>query len=102
MIQLSIPYDSNLRYLPLVYLLPEDKMQKCPTLRKLPRKVREVMYNETMMAIVESDQFLKEIDDAVAALVFPHFDFGGWIEHYTGYCPAWQLAYALQIGRAHV
>ena len=97
MVQFSIPYDSNLRYLPLVYLLPEDKTQKCPTLRKLPRKVREVMYNETMMAIVESDQFLKEIDDVVAALVFPHFDFGGWIEHYTGYFPVWQLAYALPI-----
>ena len=97
MVQFSIPYDSNLRYLPLVYLLPEDKMQKCPTLRKLPRKVRDVMYNETIMAVVESDQFLKEIDDAVAALIFPHFDFGGWIEHYTGYFPVWQLAYALPV-----
>ena len=66
MVQFSIPYDSNLRYLPLVYLLPEDKIEKCPTLRKLPRKVREVMYDEAMMVIVESDQFLKEIDNAVA------------------------------------
>ena len=56
---MEIAPDSNLRYLPLVYLLPEDMMEKCPTLRNLPRKVREVMYDENMRAIVESDNFLK-------------------------------------------
>lgn len=95
--QIRIPYDSNLRYLPLMYFLPEDAIAKCPTLRILPRKVREVMYSGEMMALVDSDQFLKEIADAVAALVFPHFGFGGWKEHYTGYCPVWELSYALPI-----
>ena len=94
---MGVARDSNLRYLPLVYLLPEDVIAKCPTLRILPRKVREVVYFENTMKVVESDQFLKEIDDAVAALVFPHFGFGGWIEHYTGYFPVWQLAYALPV-----
>jgi len=93
----SIPYNSNLQYLPLVYLLPEDMMAKCPTLQTLPRKVREVVYDENMRAIVESDQFLNEISNAVAALTFPHFEFGGWKEHYTGYSPVWQLSHALPI-----
>jgi hypothetical protein len=94
---LEFPSDSNVRYLPLAYLLPEDMIAKCPTLRALPRKVREVVYNESMMALVDSDPFLKEIMDAISALAFPHFGFGGWKEHYTGYCPVWQLSYALPV-----
>ena len=96
-VYMEIAYGSNLRYLPLVYLLPEDMMAKCPTLRTLPRKVREVVYNEDVLAVVESDQFLNEIADAVAALVFPYFGFNGWKEHYTGYSPIWKLSYVLPI-----
>ncbi len=29
-ISFKIPYDSNLRYLPLVYLLPEELWYRCP------------------------------------------------------------------------
>ena len=29
--------------------------------------------------------------------MFPHFGFGGWKEHYTGYFPAWYLSYALSL-----
>lgn len=35
--------------------------------------------------------------DAVASLAFPHFGFGGWKEHYTGYSPVWRLSYSLPI-----
>lgn len=94
---IEIACDSNLRYLPLVYLLPEEIIAKCPTLRNLPRKPRAVMYSEAMLKIVESDQFLNEISDAVAALAFPYFGFGGWKEHYTGWCPVWKLSYVLPI-----
>jgi len=94
---MKIAYNSNLRYMPLVYILPEELIVKCPTLRTLPRKIREVMYDENMRAIVESDQFLNEIADAIAALTFPHFGFGGWKEHYTGFSPIWQLSYVLPI-----
>jgi len=80
-----------------MYFLPEDLIVKCPTLNSLPRKVREVVYDENMLAILESNQFLNEIMDAAAALAFPHFGFGGWKEHYTGYCPVWQLSYALPL-----
>jgi len=95
--QIHIPYDSNLRYLPLMYFLPENTIAKCPTLRTLPRKAREVLYDESMMKIVESDQFLNEIMDTVAALVFPHFGFGGWKEQHTGESPVYKLSYVLPI-----
>lgn len=79
---IKIARDSNLRYLPLVYLLPEKIITKCSTLRNLPRKPREVMYDKQMLEIVKSDQFLNEISDAVAALTFPHFGFGGWQDEF--------------------
>lgn len=44
-----------------------------------------------------SRQFLNEVMDAVASLAFPHFGFGGWKEHYTGYFPVWQLSYFLPL-----
>jgi hypothetical protein len=93
----SIPYDSNLRYLPLMYFLPEAIIIKCPTLRSLPRCLGEVARSEKMIDLIGGDAFLSEISDAAAALVFPHFGFGGWKEHYTGYCPLWQLSYALPL-----
>ena len=94
---MSIPSNSNYIFLPFVYFLPADLIAKCPTLRKLPRKIREVIYDDGWQTVVESDQFLSEIMDAGAALAFPHFGFGGWKEHYTGYCPVWKLSYAIPL-----
>ena len=94
---IRISRDSNLRYLPLMYFLPEDMIARSPTLTTLPRKIREVIYSADVMAVVDSDVFLSEIMDAVAALAFPHFGFGGWKEHYTGNSPVWKLSYALPL-----
>ncbi|CAK7012709.1 MAG: hypothetical protein DELT_03222 [Desulfovibrio sp.] len=95
--QFVFPYDSNIRYLPLVYFLPEDVFLKCLTLRKLPRDLSELSASAEKIESIKGDPFLKEIADAMAGLAFPHFGFRGWIEHYTGYTPAWQLAYALPL-----
>ena len=66
-----------------------------PTLCKFPRRVSDVFRSKELCELIKSDAFLSEIVDAVAALVFPFFGFGGWIEHYTGYCPVWQLSILL-------
>lgn len=88
------PYDTPLRYLPLVYLLPYDLLIRCPTLCKVPRSMGALC---ECPEIVQSSAFLNEIMDAMASLVFPNFGFGGWKEHYTGYCPVWYLSYALPL-----
>ena len=80
-----------------MYFLPEDMITHCPTLRKLPRCFREIARSDALLDLVDSEAFLSEIMDAGAALAFPHFGFGGWKEHYTGYSPVWQLSYALPI-----
>ena len=92
----KFPYDSPVRYLPLVYLLPCDLISRFPTLRRLPRSMGALNAPEWGEVIL-SQQFFGEITDAVASLVFPHFGFGGWKEHYTGYSPVWRLSYALPL-----
>ena len=96
-IQVTFPFDSNIRYLPLVYLIPVDQIVRYPTLNTLPRCLSEIAVSKPMMDLLDSDAFLKDIMDAIAALTFPHFGFGGWKEHYTGYCPVWRLSYALPL-----
>lgn len=94
---IQFPLDSNIRYLPLVYLLPPDLIARCPTLNALPRCLSEISASEAMMGLLTGDAFLSEIMDAAASLAFPHFGFGGWKEHYTGYSPVWRLSYALPL-----
>ncbi len=90
----KFPYDTPLRYLPLVYMLPYDLLIRCPTLRRLSHSMGALNTPE-WAEVIQSQQFLNEVMDAVASLAFPHFSFGGWKEHYTGYSPVWRLAYAL-------
>jgi len=92
---MRVSRSSNLAHLPFVFFLPEEHINKCPTLRSLPRKVREIFHNEELMNIVNSDQFLNEIMDASAYLVFSYFGFRGWKEDYSGNFPAWKLSYSL-------
>ena len=93
----QFPYDSPVRYLPLVYMLPPDLLSHFPTLRRLPRSMGALNASPEWAEVILSDAFLNEAMDAVASLAFPHFGFGGWKEHYTGFSPVWRLSYALPL-----
>ena len=93
----QFPYDSPVRYLPLAYMLPYDVISRYPTLSKLPRSMGALNATPGWGKVILSQQFLNEIMDAVASLAFPHFGFGGWKEHYSGYSPVWRLSYALPL-----
>lgn len=93
----QFPYDSPVRYLPLAYMLPDEVISQYPTLRRLPRSMGALNASPEWAEAILSQQFLNEIMDAVASLAFPHFGFGGWKEHYTGYSPVWCLSYALPL-----
>ena len=94
---LRIPADSNLRYLPLVYILPWEVISKYPVLAKLPRIPGDIFSANEQLDIIDGDEFRKEILDAVSDLAFPHFGFRGWKEHYSGFCPVWIFSYSLPI-----
>ena len=66
--QVIFPFGSNIRYLPLVYLIPADQIVRYPTLNALPRCLSEIAASEPMMDLLDSDAFLKDIMDAIAAL----------------------------------
>ena len=72
---IRIPYDSNLPCLPLVYLIPAELMSRCPTLMKIPRNPYQVLQSNEWLDLIDSDQFLNEIMDAVSSLVFLFFSF---------------------------
>ena len=97
MLSFILKKESQLHYLPMMYLLPEELIIRCPTLRKLPRRVREILYHENMREIIESDQFINELSSAAAWLIFPHFGFPGWVENYSENCPAWKFAFFLAL-----
>ena len=82
--------------LPLVFFLPEDLFIRCPTLIRLPRNLHIIFSNQELLDIVESDQFLNDVFNAGSLLAFPHFDFNGWKENYTGCNPAWILSGAIK------
>ncbi len=94
---IRISAQSNLRFLPLLYFFPKDMYCANPVLRKLPRKIREILSCEHMRTHIESDAFSIALMDAVASLTFPHFGFRGWKEDYTGYFPVWKLSYAMSL-----
>lgn len=87
----------NIRYLPLVYFLPQELVAKCPTLSRLPRNLSVLSASDSMLNLIETDSFEREIMDATAALAFPHFGFSGWKEDYTGDFPVWKLSYAMPL-----
>ena len=93
-----ISKSSDLAYLlPLAYFLPCEFTMSFPTLSKIPRCLGEIVKSNKLLKMLKSDQFKTETMDAVSAMIFPHFGFRGWKEHYTGHFPAWKLAYFLPL-----
>ena len=62
-------YDSPVRYLPLVYLLPYDLISRFPTLRKLPRSMGALNASPEWGEVILSQQFFGEIHHPVVILV---------------------------------
>ena len=89
-------------FLPMFFFLPETYVNSCPTLPKMPRNLYKIMDSDELIEIVMSIQFLYEVQEATAALVFPHFGLRGWKEDYTGHHPAWKLSYATDVWQEQI
>lgn len=90
-------FDNNLIYLPFAYFLPEELYFRFPTLRKLPRTLNELFSDEEMIDLINSDQFLDDVWDAIALLVFPHTGFRGKFFDYEEHSPVWMFCYSHQL-----
>lgn len=71
----------NAEYLSGFYFIPKEFLDKCSAkIRSIPRRPRDLLYNEQALAVVESDVFLEAIIDVYAYMVWPYMGLGRKME----------------------
>ena len=79
----------NAEYLSGFYFIPKEFLDKCSAkIRSIPRRPRDLLYNEQALAVVESDVFLEAIIDVYAYMVWPYMGLGRKMEIFSGDAPA--------------
>ena len=85
----------NAEYLSGFYFIPKEFLDKCSAkIRGIPRRPRDLLYNEQALAVVESDVFLEAIIDVYAYMVWPYMGLGRKMEIFSGDAPEWRYAHA--------
>ena len=85
----------NAEYLSGFYFIPKEFLDKCSAkIRSIPRRPRDLLYNEQALAVVESDVFLEAIIDVYAYMVWPYMGLGRKMEIFSGDAPEWRYAHA--------
>lgn len=80
--------------LPLFYTFPAEVVAKSE-FRDLPRNFHTALTDVQSLERIKSKQFLKDMIDMTAAMVWMHLGHRGWIEVYSGYSPAYVCAHML-------
>lgn len=80
--------------LPLFYTFPVEVVAKSE-FRDLPRNFHTALTDVQSLERIRSKQFLKDMIDMTAAMVWMHLGHRGWIEVYSGYSPAYVCAHML-------
>jgi len=87
----------NLQFLLLYYPIPYKVLREKKELVRIPRNPRQVARSEKWRKVVESDDFLSVVVDAVAFFVWSAFDVSEYIHIFSGDDPLYRLAIALPI-----
>jgi hypothetical protein len=76
--------------------IPREYLSRCGAeLNSIPRCLKDLLYDERALAIVESDLFLEAIIDVYAYLVWPHMGYKeSQMEIFSGDAPEWRYAHA--------
>ena len=76
--------------------IPREYLSRCGAeLNSIPRCLKDLLYDERALAIVESDLFLEAIIDVYAYLVWPHMGYKeAQMEIFSGDAPEWRYAHA--------
>ena len=80
--------------LPLFYTFPVEVVAKSE-FRDLPRNFHTALTDAQSLERIQRKQFLKDMIDMTAAMVWMHLGHRGWIEVYSGYSPAYVCAHML-------
>lgn len=84
--------------LPLFYTFPMEVVAKSE-FRDLPRNMHTALTDAQSLERIQSKQFLKDMIDMTAAMVWMHLGHRGWMEVYSGYSPAYVCAHMLRYWR---
>ena len=88
------PAVNQIFLLPLFYTFPAEVVAKSE-FRDLPRNIHTALTDIQSLERIQSKQFLKDMIDMTAAMVWMHLGHRGWIEVYSGYSPAYVCAHML-------
>ena len=89
------PARNQIFLLPLFYTFPAEVVGKSE-FRDLPRNMRTALTDAESLERIESKQFLKDMANMTAAMVWMHLGHKGWMEVYSGYSPAYVFAHMLR------
>ena len=89
------PAVNQIFLLPLFYTFPTEVVGKSE-FRDLPRNMHTALTNEESLERIQSKQFLKDMANMTAAMVWMHLGHKGWMEVYSGYSPAYVFAHMLR------
>ena len=89
------PARNQIFLLPLFYTFPAEVVGKSE-FRDLPRNMRTALTDAESLERIESKQFLKDMANMTAAMVWLHLGHKGWMEVYSGYSPAYVFAHMLR------
>ena len=89
------PARNQIFLLPLFYTFPTEVVGKSE-FRDLPRNMHTALTNEESLERIQSKQFLKDMANMTAAMVWMHLGHKGWMEVYSGYSPTYVFAHMLR------
>ena len=92
--EIKSPAVNQVFLLPLFYTFPGEVVAKSE-FRDLPRNIHTALTDVQSLERIQSKQFLKDMIDMTAAMVWMHLGHRGWIEVYSGYSPAYVCAHML-------
>jgi len=89
------PAVNHIFLLPLFYTFPTEVVGKSE-FRDLPRNMHTALTNAESLERIQSKQFLKDMANMTAAMVWMHLGHKGWMEVYSGYSPAYVFVHMLR------
>ena len=89
------PARNQIFLLPLFYTFPAEVVGKSE-FRDLPRNMHTALTDAESLERIQSKQFLKDMANMTAAMVWMHLGHKGWMEVYSGYSPAYVFAHMLR------
>ena len=81
--------------LPLFYTFPAEVVANSE-FRNLPRNMHTALTDAESLERIQSKQFLKDMSNMTATMIWMHIGHRGWMEVYSGYSPAYVCAHLLR------